>query len=117
MDRHRRRSAASGATSRSTRGATRAALCLRVHDLQHDQFPCRELVSERHDRAFVAAQSDGEDVDARVEERDELSVRGLPQTDGSVARSRNDHLVIARDRTAPHLQQKHQHGVTTGLDY
>ena len=78
MDGHRRRSATSGATSRPTRRATRATLCLRVHDLEHDELACRVLVSECDDRAFVAAQSDGEDVDAGVEERDELSVRGLP---------------------------------------
>ena len=106
MNGHRRRSATCGATRRPTRGATGATPCLRVYDLQHDELACRVLVSESDDRALVAAQSDGEDVDARIEERDELSVRGLPQTDGSVARSRHDHLVVARDRTAPHLRQK-----------
>ena len=111
MNGHRGGSATCGATRGATSRTTCATLCLRVHDLKHDELACRVLVSERDDRPFVTAQSDGEDVDTRVEERDELAVRRLPQSDGSVARSRHHHLVIARDRTAPDLQQK-QHQVS-----
>ena len=64
-------------------GAT-ATLCPRVNDLQHDELASGKLVPEGNNCALVTAESHGEDVNAGVEERGQLTTSGLPQADRSV---------------------------------